>query len=122
MSESEKVYFEEGDVKVTKTRLIVPGQTYAMSGITSVKNTVDQPMKGPMILGGMGVLMMASGDAGLPVGVLLIVGAIFWFAKGQKHVVILGSASGETKALVSPDAGFIGRVATALNNVIAERG
>ena len=33
---NEKIYFDKGDVMVTKARFIVPAQTYAMSGITSV--------------------------------------------------------------------------------------
>lgn len=33
---SEKVFLDEGEVKVTQARFIVPAQTYAMAGITSV--------------------------------------------------------------------------------------
>ena len=33
----ETTFFEQGNVKVTNARFIVPSQTYAMSDITSVK-------------------------------------------------------------------------------------
>lgn len=123
MAENEKVYFEEGGVSVTKARFIVPAQTYAMSGITSVKAAVDQPLKGPAILGGIGVLMMFSGEVGaIIIGLLLIAGAVLWFIKGKKHIVVLSSASGEAKALSSTNEGFIGRIIAALNDAIVARG
>lgn len=123
MAENEKVYFEEGDVTVTKARFIVPGQTYAMSGITSVKAGFDQPLKGPAILGGIGVIGMFSGEVGaIIICLLLVAGAILWFIKGKKHIVILSSASGEAEALSSTNAGFIGRIIAALNDAIVGRG
>lgn len=123
MAENEKVYLEEGSVTVTKARFIVPAQTYAMSGITSVKAAVDQPLKGPAILGGIGVLMMFVGEAGAVIfGLLLIAGAILWFIKGKKHIVVLSSASGEAKAISSNNSGFIGRIIAALNEAIVGRG
>jgi len=123
MNENEKVYFEEGSVTVTKARFIVPAQTYAMSGITSVKAAVDQPLKGPAILCGIGLLMLFFGEVSLIViGLLLIAGAIFWYIKGKKHIVVLSSASGEAEALSSTDASFIGRIIAALNDAIVDRG
>ncbi len=123
MTENEKVYLEEGSVTVTKTRFIVPAQTYTMSGITSVKAAVDQPLKWPAILGGIGVLMMFIGKAGaIILGLLLIAGAILWYIKGTKHIIVLSSASGEVKAISSYNLGFIGRVIAALNEAIIDRG
>lgn len=123
MAENEKVYFEEGSVTVTKARFIVPAQTYAMSGITSVKAAVDQPLKGPAILGGIGVLMMFSGEVGAIIfGLLLIAGAVLWFIKGVKHIVVLSSASGEAEAISNSNSGFIGRIIAALNEAIVDRG
>jgi len=123
MAENEKVYLEEGGVIVTKARFIVPAQTHTMSGITSVKAAVDQPLKGPAILGGIGVLMMFAGEVGAVIfGLLLIAGAILWFIKGKKHIVVLNSASGEAKAISSNNSSFIGRIIAALNEAIVDRG
>jgi len=123
MAENEKVYLEEGGVTVTKARFIVPAQTYAMSGITSVKAAFDQPLKGPAILGGIGVLALFTGEAGaIIIGLLLIAGAILWFIKGKKHIVVLSTASGEAEALSNSNSGFIGRIIAALNEAIVERG
>lgn len=121
---NEKIYFDEGDVKVTKARFIVPAQTYAMSGITSVKSIVDQPFKGPAILailGGLFIFFIAQ-TASIITGLVLIAGAALWFIKGKKHIVILSSASGEAEALSSNNSGFIERIISALNDAIVERG
>ena len=123
MTDNEKVYFQEGGVTVTKARFIVPDQTYAMSGITSVKAAIDQPLKGPAILGGVGVLMMFSGDVvAIIFGFLLIAGAILWFIKRKKHIVVLSTASGEAKAISSDNSSFIGKIIAALNEAIIDRG
>lgn len=121
---NEKIYFDEGDVNVTKARFIVPAQTYAMSGITSVKSIVDQPFKGPAILailGGLFIFFIAQ-TASIITGLVLIAGAALWFIKGKKHIVILSSASGEAEALSSNNSGFIERIISALNDAIVERG
>lgn len=39
MVEQEQAFLDHNLVKVTKTRLVVPGEVYAMSGIISVKTT-----------------------------------------------------------------------------------
>ncbi len=123
MAENEKVYFEEGGVTVTKARFIVPAQTYAMSGITSVKAAVNQPWKGPAILVILGLIMMSFGEGGsIVMGLLFMAGAILWFIKGKKNIVILSSSSGEAEALSSHSSDFIGRIIAALNEAIVERG
>lgn len=123
MAANEKVYFDEGGVKVTNSRFIVPSQTYAMSGITSVKSVYTQPIKGPVILGILGLIMLFVGNTGaLIFGALLIAGAILWFIKGKKHFVLLSSSSGEAEALSSSNAAYIGKIVSALNEAIVERG
>jgi Family of unknown function (DUF6232) len=47
---SESIFLAEQDVKVTNTRFIVPSETYAMSGIISIKTNVI-PAKSETILG-----------------------------------------------------------------------
>lgn len=117
----EQSFLSEGNVKVTTTRFIVPSQTYAMSGITSVKNSHEPPVRiYPIVCGLIGLLCLA----GAPViGMIFIVLAIVWWI-GQRttYHVVLTTASGEAKALSSTDGQYISNVIDALNNAIVARG
>jgi hypothetical protein len=55
-------FLNEGGVTVTNARFVVPAQTYAMSGVTSVKSLKHTPsIKGPVILCIIGLLSMGGG-------------------------------------------------------------
>ena len=122
---NEKKYYTNGGVTVTSKRLIVQSQTFAVSGITSVKLGVDQPSKLiPILLiaiGGLGCL------AGIKEGLiniwtLLFVFGIAWmFTLKSKYTVILATASGESKAVVSENKEFIEQIVSGLNKAIIER-
>ena len=120
----EKTFFSAGGVSISNSRFIAAGQTYAMSGITSVKSFRQDPSrKGPVILGVAGVLAMTPGGQSLVIGLLLTVAAVFWWrALKPEFSVLLSSASGEAKALASKDGDFISSVITALNDAIVHRG
>lgn len=121
----ESVFFEQGGVKVTNARFVVRGQTYAMNGVTSVKSSTTPPdRKGPLILIGIGlVVLLAADGAGKLLG-LILAGAGGWLFMRQKdtHAVFLSSASGEVQALVDQDANYIGGVIAALNDALVHRG
>ncbi|SMG12479.1 DUF6232 family protein [Paraburkholderia susongensis] len=120
----ERIFLEEGGVKVTSARFIVPAQTYAMSGITSVKSKIEPAKRGgPIVVGVVGLCAMFAGLAGVVIGAILIALAVLWWRaqKGEYHV-LLHSSSGEAKALSSKDESFIGRVVAALNDSIVARG
>jgi hypothetical protein len=124
----EKTFFNEGGVSVSNARFIAQGQTYAMSGITSVKSYQQDPSrKGPIILGIVGIIAIAAGASGsggaIIVGLLCIAGAAaWWFAQKPEFSVLLSSASGEAKALTSENGQFITNVVNALNDAIVHRG
>lgn len=120
----EKTFFSSGDVSVTNARFMAKGQTYAMSGVTSVKSFRQNPSrKGPLILGFIGLLAMTGGGGALLVGLLIVGGAIaWWFSQKPEFSVLLSSASGEVKALASPDGDFISKVVGGLNDAIVHRG
>ena len=117
----EKNILSENGVTVTNTRFIVPAQTYAMAGITSVKNFEEPPKRMyPIGCGIVGLLFLA----GVPVlGVGLIVLAVFWWIyQKTKYHVLLTTAGGEVKALSSQNGPFISKVIQALNDAIVARG
>lgn len=117
----EKTFLTEGGVTVTNARFIVPSQIYAMSGITSVKNSMETPKRAyPIVCGIVGLILLASVPL---VGIVLIAIAVIWWVgqKAQYHV-LLTTAGGEMKALSSTNKDFISNVIKALNDAIVARG
>ena len=107
----EKTFGNEAGVSVSNARFIAAGQTYAMSGVTSVKSSrADPSRKGPIIMGIIGVLALMGGGTAMIVGLILIAAAAaLWFTQKPEFQVLLSSASGEAKALSSKDGEFISR-------------
>jgi hypothetical protein len=122
---NEQIFFSSGEVSVSLTRFIVFGQTYAMSGVTSVRtNQVNPSRTLPflLLLAGIGLMFAGSANAfgfGL---VLLLVGGAIWAIQKPQYFVLLSSASGETRALKSKDREYVGSVVQALNDCIVARG
>lgn len=122
---SEKTFFNADGISVTNARVVIGGQTYAMSGITSVRSIEEKPSrKGPIILGIIGAICLLPGEAAAIVFGLILIGlAVLWFimTKPTYHVGLV-SASGESKALSSKDAAYISKIVTAINEAIIARG
>lgn len=124
---SEQVILNERGIRVTNTRFIVERrayrQTYAMSGITSVKKTVQRPSRlGPILIVLAGLLLLATGRAPIA-GALPVIFGVVWFCFiWPKHTVSLTSASGEKNAYESTDGGFVEQVVGAINDAIVQRG
>ena len=122
---SEQTYFNEGNVSVTIARFVVSGQTYAMNGVTSVRELSHPPSrKWPIIMCLIGILGLAvGGSEGLIPAIVWLGVGIFWLVRQKsKYTVLLSSASGESEALTSKDEGFITRIVEALNEAIIARG
>ena len=117
----EKTFFEYEDVKITNTRFISGGQTYAMSNITSVKAFEQKPKR---LLGILGVILglgIASQSA-LP-GIVIAIGfGIFLFMQKTVFHVMLSTSSGESSALKTHQREYLQKVVGALNNAIVHRG
>ncbi|MBN8742274.1 MAG: hypothetical protein J0H86_22415 [Xanthomonadaceae bacterium] len=133
----ERIFLRESGVVVSNARFIVPTQTFAMAGITSVKTFREVPKRGGLILlmlfgmllllGGIGIAAgNGSGAAGAVViafGLLLTAAAIFAMSQQRDRFhLLLKTASGEAKALTSVDLAFIKRVVAGLNEAIVHRG
>lgn len=117
----ETVVFEENNVKVTNTRFIVDGQTYAMNGVTSVKRFEKKPPRVlPVIVGIFGLATMA---ASIFVGIAILAAAYgIWVSQKEEYSVLLSTSSGAAQALTSKDRVYIERVIAALNEAIINRG
>lgn len=117
---SETTFFSEEGVMVTQARFVVPGKTFAMSGVTSVgARTIPPSKKPPIIVMLLGVPLLALYGFGL----LLIAGGIIWLTQLKpQHTVVLTTASGEASAYSSSDAGLIHRIVAAATDAIVARG
>lgn len=124
---AEQTFLNEGGITVTNSRFIAGGQTYAMSGITSVKSYKHPTSKkGPAVLIILSLLIFIGGQgaaASILVGLLFLAGGIAWLVLNKpKFSVMLSSASGEAEAYSSKDESFISRVVNAINEAIIARG
>ncbi len=121
----ERVFFEQGNVKVTNARFVVSSQTYAMNGVTSVKSYVTPPdRKGAIIAVAVGIVLFLALDGGAKLFGLAVAGIAGWLLTQMKntHSVFLSSASGEVQALADQDETFISGVIGALNQALVYRG
>ncbi|PZQ16466.1 MAG: QacE [Rhodanobacter denitrificans] len=118
----EKIFFDRGGVSVSNARFIVNGQTYAMNGVTSVKQGVNNPSRAwPLLLGLLAIVVLLN-EGSVWGGLLLVVAILWWVAQKPEWIVVLNSSSGETKALSSADQSYIKGVIEALNQSIIYRG
>lgn len=124
----EKTFYQDPTVIVTNSRCIVAGQTYAMSGITSVRPFTEVPSKGGpivLIIVGAFFVMGALGQHfvfGALMGIGMIAGGIAWY-KSKKDIyhVVVHSASGESRLIHSTDRAYITSIIAALNEAIVYR-
>ncbi|WP_261464729.1 DUF6232 family protein [Serratia marcescens] len=128
-----EIYRKDGDKKqlredvlVTNARFIVGSNTYAMSGITSVKKSKIPAKRSPgIVMAAIGASVMYAADSkGWQIfgGVLLFLGVVAFFIEKPTYVVTICSSSTETKALENKDEAYIDAVINALNTSIIKRG
>lgn len=123
---AETTYYTNGNVTVTNARIVLPSQTYAMAGITSVKFDKVSPNRLPPILLLIATLLFLVNQAAhLSIWHFLIalMPSILWLAlQKTRYCVQLSSASGESRALASKDKKFVKDVVDSINKAIIERG
>lgn len=130
-STHEETVLSVGDVRVTTSRVIISGTTYALRNITSVKMGVTPANTSGaivlIVLGALAVLLsfgLFSNDAGTGLSTLLIgatmiaIGVVMYRSIVPKYHLVLSSSSGESHALTSEDKGHIARVVDAVNEAI----
>lgn len=119
----EKTFFQYEDVTVTNSRFMVASQTFAMSNITSVKASKQEPKRfWPIVLIVVGVFALMS-NANIWIVVLMVGGGIVWLLlQYTMYHVMLTTAGGETSALSSKQRDYIEKVVQALNEAIVARG
>lgn len=116
----EKVFYDEGNVKVTNSRFLTYGTTTSMSGVTSVSKHAAHPSrKGPIILAIVGLILFAWQWF---IALIVIAAAVaWWMSQKTTYSIRLASASGESEALNSCDESLIDKIIEALNEAIVYR-
>ena len=132
----ENVFLNANGYLVTNARFEVPGQTYVMAGVTSVKVTKTVPNKfwpitwliigtlftltSPLTYSDEGVAgVLGSLSCGL---ILLLVGGLMLLGKKTVYHLILTTAAGEQRATSSTNGEFMQSLRLALTNSIIHRG
>lgn len=119
----ERTFFQYEDITVTNSRFMVGSQTFAMSNITSVKASKQEPNRfWPIALIVFGVLALVA-NANIWVVVLIGGSGIAWLLmQNTMYHIMLTTAGGETSALSSKQREYIKKVVHALNEAIVARG
>lgn len=120
----EKTFFQYEDVSVTNARFMVASQTFAMSNITSVKASRQDPKRlWPIVLIVIGLLFAVGGSANMGLGLVIGGLGVAWLlVQKTMYHVMLTTAGGETSALSSKQRDYIEKVVQALNEAIVARG
>jgi hypothetical protein len=120
----EKILMDEQKVKVTSARFLVKDQTYAMSGITSVRTHVDRPSKlGPIVTIVLGALVLTNGPTTAWISLVVVVVGVFWYRSIRpRYEVVLTTAAGEQRPVKSSDGVFVEKMVKAINDAIVHRG
>jgi hypothetical protein len=99
----------------------VPGQTYAMAGITSVNYMlIPAKRKLPIFIAIVGLLFLV-GQIFTFGAILLIAGILWAVLLKTQYALALRSASGEVRAVVSTDCAYVSRIVQAVNEAIVYR-
>jgi hypothetical protein len=112
----------KNDIKITNTRAIINGKTYAMANVTSVslsKTPSNAYIGWLLFLVGLIIIFLLSMQFGW---VFVIVGLIWALVAKPSYHVNLGSSSGETDALSSKNRQLIEGIVEAINQAIIHRG
>lgn len=134
---AEPTYYSDGQgVRITSTRLIMPGKTpqegpttYSMANITSVKTVKEERNRW------IGIFFMALGAIAIIVGinwdynsaiiggaVVLIVGLAVAILVKPTYSLTITSASGEVEPLIRKKKEYIDRIVNAINEALIKRG
>ena len=122
----EKVFFEQGKVKVTSSRFVAVDRTFAMANITSVRSLRIEAKRSIYgtafaVIGA----LIAVEQRNILIGVILFVGGVIHtyiqIKKRDKFVVAIATSGGEVHAHDASES-YVGRVVDAINAAIVYRG
>jgi uncharacterized protein DUF6232 len=123
---SESIYYSKDGIQITNARAVFGSKTYALANVTSVSmGEAPRNLRGAAWLAviGLAVMVLGASGAGLYLGLIAVVAAMIMAVVAKpKYVVKIGSASGESHALISSDRTEVEQIVAAMNNAIVQRG
>lgn len=124
----EKTFYSDNSVQVTSSRVVMPGTTYALRNISSVRTLVFTPSHSldiALIVIGIIILLIGiSSSAGAAFVGLILAGAgiALFMTKKPDYLVRLGTNAGEQDGIRSKDKVYIDRIVNAINESIISKG
>lgn len=125
---SEEIIYNDSNVSVSTSRIVISGTTYALRNITSVKMTFAPAKTGcavALIVLGALILIVGLAQGGQTIIGALLGGAIvgglgfLWFRSSKAdYFVTIASSSGEVRALTSKDKSYVEKIVAAINDAI----
>jgi predicted RNA-binding Zn-ribbon protein involved in translation (DUF1610 family) len=136
---AEPTYYSDGKgVRITPTRLIVPGRkpnegpsVYAMANITSVKTEkVSSPRWVAILFACIGIAFVIWGASSRDMQVVIVVGAVMFVIAliaaillKTTYKITISSASGESEPLKpTTDKNYFDKITNAINEALIKRG
>jgi hypothetical protein len=114
---------EIGSVKVTPSRVVFGGTTYAVANITSVKAVTDSNLRMiGVLVAVVGILLMVTANvAAMVVGVVAVLVGVLAAVFGVQTQVIVTTGAAEKVGLSTRDPKLALEVASAVNLAIMKR-
>lgn len=125
----ETTFYSENAVQVTSSRVVMPGATYALRNISSVRTLEFKPshtLDIALII--IGVIILLIGASAKSAGAVLFglvlagAGVALFVTKKPEYVVKLGTNAGEQDGFRSKDKLSIDKIVNAINEAIISKG
>ena len=120
----EKIFFENGKVRVTNARFVAGSKTFAMANVSSVSiGTLSSTKIPSFILFIIGVILLIPEESRYVGGALSIVGVVWYYLlKKDEFAVRITSNSGQEDGYISQDKIEVEKIVAAVNEAIIYRG
>ena len=125
---AEPTLFQEGQLQVTRQRVLADGEQYALNDLTSVQIETRRLPRGLValaVLFGTISLFVSQGNGSLVwlaagVSLLALVGFLWWRAS-RTYILVLGTAKGDKQILTSTDRRLIEQAAQTIDALLVAR-
>ena len=122
--EHDKIFFQDNDVLITQSRIVIFGKTYAMRNISSV--SITQESKLFLKISSTIILVFALSGFFLEeylIGIIALgIAVIMLLNSKDEYIVVISSNSGDNNALKSKNRDYIESIIEAINEAIIFRG
>lgn len=120
---NEKIFYQDGDVRVTQSRYITHSKTYAMRNISSVSVfEIVKSRRLPIVMAVVGGLMLFSDNWRIAGLIIAGIGTLLLLLIKNEFAVRISTNAGEVDSLVSKDKFYITNIVSALNDAIIHIG